>query len=105
MAGRGQREPDHEGLAPVEPVHVVERDDAADHGDDARGGVGDERCAFREPCLDPSAVAYTSTASAPGLRNRSVSKSWIRVSLKIVSGGTRDGSKPPGSRVTERSNR
>ncbi len=34
-----------------------------------------------------SAVAYTSTASAPGLRNRSVSKSWIRVSLKIVSGG------------------
>ena len=34
-----------------------------------------------------SAVAYTSTASAPGFRNRSVSKSWIRVSLKIVSGG------------------
>ena len=33
-----------------------------------------------------SAVAYTSTASAPGLRNRSASKSWIRVSLKIVSG-------------------
>jgi hypothetical protein len=52
-----------------------------------------------------SAVAYTSTTSAPGFRNRSVSKSWIRVSLKIVSGATRDGSNPPGSRVTERSSR
>ena len=52
-----------------------------------------------------SAVAYTSTASAPGLRNRSASKSWIRVSLKIVFGATRDGSKPPGSRVTDRTSR
>src|SRR4051794_28793030 len=52
-----------------------------------------------------SATAYTSTASAPGLRNRSVSKSWINVSLKIVSGATREGSKPPGSRVTDRTNR
>src|SRR3954453_15237814 len=52
-----------------------------------------------------SATAYTSTASAPGFRNRSASKSWISVSLKIVSGATREGSNPPGSRVTERSSR
>ena len=34
-----------------------------------------------------------------------MSKSWISVSLKIVSGATRDGSNPPGSRVTERTSR
>ena len=34
-----------------------------------------------------------------------MSKSWISVSLKIVPGATRDGSNPPGSRVTDRSNR
>jgi hypothetical protein len=52
-----------------------------------------------------SAVAVTSTASAPGLRKRSVWKSWMSVSRKIVSGSTREGSKPPGSRVSERSRR
>jgi hypothetical protein len=60
MAGGRERETDREGLAPIEPVHVVERDDATDHGGHPRGDVGDERCVGRESCLDqhPLAVVH-----------------------------------------------
>jgi len=53
--------------------------------------------------ISASARANTSTGSAPGLRKRSASKSWMSVSVKIVHGGIRAGSASLGSRVSERS--
>ena len=47
-------------------------------------------------------MAETSTGSAPGLRKRRVSKSWMSVSRKIVHCGIRSGAVSFGSRVSER---
>ena len=49
-----------------------------------------------------SAVAYTSTGSAPGCSHSSASKSWMSVCVKTVHGGTAPGFARPGSRVSER---
>ena len=46
MAGGGEREPDEEGLAPVDSVHVAQRDDPAEHGDHAEGDVGEHGLFF-----------------------------------------------------------
>ena len=63
---------------------------------DARRRCRADPASLKSGATRASAVAYTSTGSAPGFSQSSASKSWIRVSRKIVHGGTAPGLARPG---------
>ena len=71
VAGRGQEQPDEERLAAVQPVHVVERDDAADDGRETEEGVGERgrRLAEARFLQHPRAVVHDRVDAGELLRH------------------------------------